>query len=68
MTSRPARPITTPTWSDDYVLPDDGARDVGYPRVVRRPDGKIVSVYYFTDAETGPERYIGATLWNPPQP
>jgi hypothetical protein len=57
------------SWSDDYVLRDDGAsRDVGYPRVVQRPDGKVVAVYYFTDAKTGPERYIGATLWDPPRP
>jgi hypothetical protein len=57
------------TWSDDYMLRDDGAsRDVGYPRVVQRPDGKVVAVYYFTDAKTGPERYIGATLWDPPEP
>ena len=57
------------TWSDDYVLRDDGAsRDIGYPRVVQRPDGKVVAVYYFTDPETGPERYIGATIWDPPRP
>ncbi len=57
------------TWSDDYVLRDDGAsRDVGYPRVVQRPDGKIVALYYFTDLKTGPERYIGATIWDPPAP
>jgi hypothetical protein len=57
------------SWSDDHVLRDDGAsRDVGYPRVVQRPDGKVVAVYYFTDAKTGPERYIGATIWDPPQP
>ena len=57
------------TWSDDYVLRDDGAsRDIGYPRVVQRPDGKVVAVYYFTDPKTGPERYIGATIWDPPGP
>jgi hypothetical protein len=57
------------SWSDDYVLRDDGAsRDVGYPRLVQRPDGKVVAVYYFTDAKTGPERYIGATIWDPPRP
>ena len=33
---------------------------------VRRPDGKVVVVYYFTDARTGPERYIGATIWEIP--
>ena len=55
------------TWSPDYVLRDDGSgRDIGYPRMVQRPDGKVVVVYYFMDAQTGPERYIGATLWTPP--
>lgn len=57
------------TWSDDYFLRDDGAsQDIGYPRVVQRPDGKVVALYYFTDTTTGPERYIGATLWDPPEP
>jgi len=57
------------TWSQDYVLRNDGSgRDIGYPRVVQRPDGKIVAIYYFMDKKTGPERYIGATLWDPPPP
>jgi len=55
------------TWSKDYVLRDDGSgKDLGYPRVVQRADGKIVALYYFMDKETGPERYIAATIWNPP--
>lgn len=55
------------TWSTPYTLRDDGAgRDIGYPRIVQRPDGKVVVVYYFTDAVTGPERYIGATIWQIP--
>ncbi|HKJ68882.1 MAG TPA: sialidase family protein [bacterium] len=56
------------TWSKDYFLRDDGSgQDIGYPRVVQRPDGKIVAVYYFEDKDTGPERYIGATIWDPPE-
>jgi hypothetical protein len=56
------------TWSEDYILRNDGSgQDIGYPRVVQRPDGKIVVIYYFMDAETGPERYIGATIWDPPK-
>ena len=55
------------TWSKDYFLRDDGSgQDIGYPRVVQRPDGKIVAIYYFEDEVTGPERYIGATIWSPP--
>ena len=54
------------TWSDELILRDDGGTwDLGYPRSVQRPDGKVVSVYYFNDVETGCERYIGATIWDP---
>jgi hypothetical protein len=54
------------SWSDDIVLRADGAnRDIGYPRVVQRPDGKVVVLYYFNDLKSGPERYIAATIWDP---
>lgn len=57
------------TWSGDITLRDDGAsRDIGYARSIQRPDGKVVSVYYFTDEASGPERYIGTTIWSPPAP
>lgn len=55
------------TWSKEYILRNDGSgQDIGYPRVVQRPDGKIVAIYYFMDNQTGRERYIGATIWTPP--
>jgi hypothetical protein len=54
------------TWGEELVLRDDGAgRDLGYPRSVQRSDGKVVTVYYFWDARTGPERYVAATIWDP---
>jgi hypothetical protein len=54
------------TWGPEIVLRGDGAnRDIGYPRMVQRPDGKVVVLYYFNDLETGPERYIAATIWDP---
>lgn len=57
------------TWGKDIVLRDDGAgRDIGYTRSVQRPDGKVVTIYYFCDQETGPERYIAATIWTPDTP
>ncbi len=53
------------TWSDEIVLRDDGAgRDIGYVRSVQRPDGKVVTMYYFED-KLKPERYIAATIWEP---
>jgi hypothetical protein len=54
------------TWSAEETIlrSDGGGRDLGYPRTVLRPDGKLVSVYYFNDAADR-ERYIGATIWDP---
>ena len=53
------------TWGETIVLRDDGAgRDIGYVRSVQRPDGKVVTLYYFHDKEN-PERYIGCTIWDP---
>ncbi len=55
------------TWGPELTLRDDGAgRDLGYPRTVQRPDGKIVTVYYFQD-NLSPERYIAATIWDAPK-
>jgi len=54
------------SWGDEIVLREDGKdRDIGYPQSVLRPDGKIVSTYYFNDPATGPERYVAATIWDP---
>lgn len=53
------------SWSKPIVLRDDGGgRDLGYPRSVQRPDGRIVTVYYFWTEKTGPERFIAATIWS----
>ncbi|HVC93719.1 MAG TPA: sialidase family protein [Pirellulales bacterium] len=54
------------TWSEPITLRGDGGgRDIGYPRSVQRSDGKVVTVYYFWDEATGPERYIAASIWDP---
>ncbi len=56
------------SWSEAIVLRNDGGgRDIGYPRAVIRPDGKIVAVYYYHD-QTSPTRYLAATIWDPSQP
>lgn len=55
------------TWSDELVLRDDAAKpDLGYCRSVVRPDGKIVTAYYYNDAKS-PERYIAATIYAAPK-
>jgi len=54
------------TWSDPLTLrADGGGRDLGYTRSVQRPGGRVVTLYYFWDAKTGPERYIAASIWSP---
>lgn len=53
------------TWPQEVILRDDGGNhDLGYPRTVQRPDGKLITVYYFNDHPEG-ERYIAATIWQP---
>ena len=53
------------TWGPEIIVRSNaGAWDIGYPRTVQRPDGKIVTVYYWNDAPDQ-ERYIGATIWDP---
>ena len=54
------------TWSEEIVLRGNGrCRDIGYPRSVQRPDGKVVTTYYWCDPGDNPDRYIGATIWDP---
>ncbi|WP_170283959.1 exo-alpha-sialidase [Flagellimonas olearia] len=60
------------TWGDEITLRcGDGAnRDVGYPRMTQRPDGKLVMVYYWNHALTNkekPYRYIASTIFDPSQ-
>ncbi len=51
------------TWSDEIHLRDDaGDRDLGYTRTVVRPDGKLITAYYWDD-DPHEERYIGGTIW-----
>lgn len=53
------------TWGDEIILrTNGGGRDIGYPRALQRPDGKVVTMYYWHD-EPNTERYIAATIWDP---
>ncbi len=53
------------SWAPEIILRGDGGgTDVGYPRTLQRPDGTIVTIYYFHDQPKG-DRYIAATLWRP---
>ncbi|CAM4188214.1 sialidase family protein [Flavobacterium weaverense] len=58
------------TWEDEITLRSgDGAnRDVGYPKITQREDGKLVILYYWNNALINiaePYRYIAATIFDP---
>lgn len=54
------------TWSEPIIFREDGGNwDIGYSRSVQRTDGKVVTIYYYWDRATGPERYIASTIWDP---
>lgn len=53
------------SWSKEIILRGDGMTwDLGYTRTVQRPDGKIVTIYYY-NTEENPEQHIAATIWDP---
>lgn len=58
------------TWQREIVLREDGGSyDLGYPRTVIRPDGQLLTVYYFNNANDsvqmdGGVRHIAATIWS----
>jgi hypothetical protein len=53
------------TWGPEIILRDDARTwDFGYPRMVQRSDGKVVTIYYYT-TEQNPEQHIAATIWDP---
>jgi len=55
------------TWGQEYVLRRGaGEPDIGYSRTVQRPDGKLVTIYYWLD-EPRAERYIAATIFSAPK-
>ena len=57
------------TWGREVVLRSDGGSwDLGYPRTVLRPDGALLTVYYFNSKDDpiqqdGGVRHIAATVW-----
>ena len=47
-------------WSEDMEL-----NDLGYPRVLRRSDGKMVAIFYYSTKKH--PHHIHATIWEPKQ-
>lgn len=53
------------SWGPEILLRDDGYDgDLGYPRSLVRPDGKIMTIYYFNGPREE-DRAIEGTLWLP---
>lgn len=55
------------SWAEEVILRDDfhGERaDFGYPRLVRRPDARLMAFYYWASPEH-PAQHIAATIFDP---
>ena len=53
-------------WGEEIILRQDAATwDLGYTRTVQRPDGRMMTAYYYNEG-VDKERYIGATIWDVP--
>lgn len=56
------------TWTPEIILRDDAFDgDLGYPRSIVRPDGQVLTVYYYNGPK-GEDRAIEGTFWTPPAP
>ena len=49
--------------SGDYKGLSDDERDLGYPRLLKRNDGHLVAIYYWSTKEH--PYHISATIWKP---
>lgn len=53
------------TWGEEIMLRKNARLwDIGYCRSVLRPDGHVVTVYYYT-TDDHPENFVAATIWDP---
>jgi hypothetical protein len=58
------------TWGPEIILRNDfqvdsfDDKDFGYPRLLQRPDGKLVAIYYWATKQR-PQHHIAATVWDP---
>ena len=53
------------TWSQPFYLRQDSeCADLGYPRMIIRPDGMAVTAYYYSPTEDS-LRFVGCTVFDP---
>lgn len=57
------------TWGPEFIIRDeyqsvDGWADMGYPRMLRRPDDQLAVMYYWASAEH-PQHHIACSIWKP---
>jgi hypothetical protein len=52
------------TWRSPHTLRRGTTSDIGYPRLFRRADGRLVCIYYWSDSPDAPKR-IEAAIFDP---
>jgi len=60
------------TWGPEFVIREDYRSveewaDMGYPRMVQRPDGKLAVMYYWASPQH-PQQFIACSVWRPYAP
>ncbi len=59
------------TWGEEYIIRDnftDGTSywDFGYPVLLQRDDGRILTIYYWA-SEENMQQHIAVSMWDPPK-
>ena len=53
------------TWSDPFVLVDDGlVRDLGYPSTIQLDDDSLLTAYYAKETRAHHSYHMGVVRWN----
>jgi len=52
------------SWGPEFILREGHETDIGYPQMVQRKDGNVVTIYYWA-ASPDTEKYIESTIWDP---
>ena len=52
------------TWGPEIILREGIETDIGYPQMVQKNDGRIVTIYYWTPSPDS-EKFIESIIWDP---
>ncbi len=51
-------------WGPEIILREGNETDIGYPQMIQKEDGTLVTIYYWATSPVS-EKYIESTIWDP---